>query len=163
VLVIKRAENKPLTTRCPGGLYFPESHTTPLDTDSAIMDAKLSGEQRRVSTPDPVSHHVRTLNFALPQTAAKVNRCDYCQKTFSSKGRRNQHARQLQHWVAGGPPPTRTTQPRECWISTPGRFSCSNIPSLPLTQLPTFTAAATAKRLSHRTQGSINTPEQCTR
>ncbi|KAJ7828392.1 hypothetical protein B0H14DRAFT_1219162 [Mycena olivaceomarginata] len=44
-------------------------------------------------------------------SAAKVNRCDYCQKTFSSKGRRNQHARQLQHWVAGGPPPTRTTQP----------------------------------------------------
>ncbi|KAJ7731758.1 hypothetical protein B0H16DRAFT_1582979 [Mycena metata] len=40
-----------------------------------------------------------------------VHRCDYCQKTFSSKGRRNQHARQLQHWVARGPPPTQTTQP----------------------------------------------------
>ncbi|KAJ7488958.1 hypothetical protein FB451DRAFT_1166696 [Mycena latifolia] len=74
------------------------------------MNANLSGEQRRVSTPDPVSHRVRTLNFALPQTAAKVHRCDYCQKNFSSKRRRNQHARQLQHGVAGGPPPTRTTQ-----------------------------------------------------
>ncbi|KAJ7710587.1 hypothetical protein B0H17DRAFT_1123720 [Mycena rosella] len=75
------------------------------------MDVNLPGEQRHVSTPDPASHHVRTLNFALPQTAAKVHHCDYCQKTFSSKGRRNQHARQLQHWVSGGPPPTRTTQP----------------------------------------------------
>ncbi|KAJ6491516.1 hypothetical protein DFH09DRAFT_369954 [Mycena vulgaris] len=43
--------------------------------------------------------------------AAKVPRCDYCQKTFSSERRRSQHTRQLQHWVAGGPPPTRTTQP----------------------------------------------------
>ncbi|KAJ6487641.1 hypothetical protein C8R45DRAFT_993924 [Mycena sanguinolenta] len=43
--------------------------------------------------------------------ATKVHRCDYCQKTFSSKGRHNQHARQLQHWVSGGPPLMRTTQP----------------------------------------------------
>ncbi|KAJ7871909.1 hypothetical protein B0H13DRAFT_1895558 [Mycena leptocephala] len=75
------------------------------------MDANVPSEQHRVSTPDPVSHHVRTLNFALPQTAANVHRCDYCQKTFSSNRRRNQHARQLQHGVAAGSPPMRTTQP----------------------------------------------------
>ncbi|KAJ7816395.1 hypothetical protein B0H13DRAFT_2380418 [Mycena leptocephala] len=75
------------------------------------MDANVPSEQRRVSTPNPVSHHVRTLNFALSQTAANVHRCDYCQKTFSSNRRRNQHARQLQHGVAAGPPPMRTTQP----------------------------------------------------
>ncbi|KAJ7849178.1 hypothetical protein B0H13DRAFT_2361455 [Mycena leptocephala] len=94
-----------------GWLHPPESHTTPLDTNSTIMDTNLLSEQRRVSASDPVSHHVRTLNFALPQTAANAHRCDYCQKTFSSNKRRNQHARQLQHGVAAGPPPMRTTQP----------------------------------------------------
>ncbi|KAJ7224783.1 hypothetical protein C8J57DRAFT_231280 [Mycena rebaudengoi] len=43
--------------------------------------------------------------------AAKVHRCGYCQKTFLSRRRRDQHARQLQHWIGRGGPPTRTTQP----------------------------------------------------
>ncbi|KAJ7707892.1 hypothetical protein B0H16DRAFT_1633355 [Mycena metata] len=78
------------------------------------MDANLPGEQRRVSTPDPVSHHVQTLNFALPQTAAKLHRCDNCQRTFASKGERKRHARTMHTLaavVATQPPPTQTTQP----------------------------------------------------
>jgi hypothetical protein len=87
-----------------------------------------------ISTPGHFSHSILDLSFAASRTAGKVHRCGDCLRTFSSKGERKRHARTVQKVAAVGSPGTQTTQPCECYISTPERFShrVLNFPSPPL-------------------------------